>query len=127
MTERTTTAVIERRKSRRRRFREPTEVTLRTTSGSEKWHGLGALFNLSMDGIACRVREEDTPHTAVGRTLRVMFYLKHSSQEFDVTARVISVTRAGSPGHAVIGMEFIGDERLASAKKALRAALEDAN
>ena len=73
MTEQPTTTVIERRKNRRRRFQEPADVTLRATSGPKPWHGLGTLLNLSMNGIACRVREEDAAHTAVGQTLRVMF------------------------------------------------------
>lgn len=127
MTGQPTTTVIERRKSRRRRFQEPAQVTLRAMSGSQKRHSRGALLNLSMDGIACRVREEDTDQMAVGQTLRVMFYLSRIPQEFDLIGRVISVTGAGSPGHAVIGMEFIDDEHLASVKEALRAALEDAS
>lgn len=127
MTEPTATTVIERRKSRRRRFREPAEVTLHATGEGEPWHGRATLLNLSMDGIACRVREENTAHTAVGQILRVMFCLNRGLQEFALTGRVINVTQAGSPRHAVVGMEFVADDRSASAKEALRAALQDAS
>jgi hypothetical protein len=122
----TTMTAIERRRHRRRQFQKPTEVTLRATTGAERWNGRAALLNLSADGIACRVREEDIVHTPIGTILRLVFRLGHDFKEFDLTGRVINVTQAGSPHHAVIGMAFVDDSSLASAEEALRAALEDA-
>jgi hypothetical protein len=123
----TTMTVIERRRHRRRQFQKPTEVTLRATTGAERWNGRAALLNLSTDGIACRVREEDARHTGVGTILRLVFCAGPGLKEFNLAGRVINVTQAGSPRHAVIGMAFVDDSSLASAEEALRAALEDAS
>lgn len=122
----TAMSVIERRKSRRRRFHGPSEVTLRAIGGTEPWHGRARLLNLSADGIACKVREEDTPRTTTGRRFHVLFRLDGSRHEFNLIGRVVNVTRGGSLDHAVVGMQFVDEDQSASDIRTLREALQHA-
>jgi hypothetical protein len=123
----TSVSVVERRKSRRRRFREQTQVTLRATSQSDSWRGQATLLNLSMQGVACKVSARDTAHTAIGQVLHLAFALQAGSQLLELTGRVTNVTETGSPNHAVVGMEFVEDDRLAAAQEALKASLDNAD
>ncbi len=119
--------VIERRRSRRRWLRKTTEVTLLPVEPGDPWQCRAVLLNLSEDGMACRIRQDQTSHTPIGQTLLVRFHLEPDTEDFELSGRVISVTQAGSSYQAVLGTEFIDDERLASARDALRGALRDAS
>ena len=115
--------VIERRRSRRREFQESTEVMLQAADGDASWQNRGTLLNLSMDGMACRIRAEDTMNIAVGSPLRVTFSPSGSLCELAINARVINVTRGASPGRAIVGMEFTDVESPSFPREVLRNAL----
>ncbi|MHC4697620.1 MAG: PilZ domain-containing protein [Planctomycetota bacterium] len=120
----TAIAVVERRRSRRRAFREPTRLVLRTTDPDAGWRLQAEMLNLSLSGVACRIREEDAAGAMkAGQTIHVAFNLGKPAQAFDLTARVITRTGAGTPGHIVVGLEFVEDGCLEATRKRLRVML----
>lgn len=117
-------AVVERRRSRRRAFRETTELVLHAIDPDAGWSVHADMLNISLNGAACRLREADAAGAlGVGETTRVTFSLGRGGRAFDLTARVVSWTRAGTPGNFVVGMEFVDDGRLEANRERLREAL----
>ncbi len=117
-------AVLERRRSRRRAFRETTELVLQAIDPDAGWRLHADMLNISLNGAACRIREADAAGAlGVGETTRVAFSLGRGGRAFDLTARVVSWTPAGTPGNFVVGMEFVDDGLLEANRKRLREAL----
>jgi len=98
--------IEERRRSPRRRFCEPTAVELEWDHVTEHGRVVGDLFNVSIDGLACRVSMNAAAALCEGLAVRVHFALGTPSQKFCLPAKVISLTRAASPQHVLLGMEF---------------------
>jgi hypothetical protein len=115
---------IERRRSPRRRFEEPTEVVLRPMNGSGEPCGRGKLLNLSPEGLACRVPEAIARELTVGQVLQVAFLVGPSPDVFDLNARVVNITEGGTQGQFVIGLEFVTDDRLEAGGDRLRKTLK---
>ena len=120
-------AVLDRRRSRRRRFREGGEVILRATHDAATWSCTAAMLNLSVHGIACRVQADDAQFARVGRLLEVTFRVGTPPQEFNLTSRVVTNIRAGTPQQAVLGMEFVGRPGFEVDGERLQAALGSAS
>jgi hypothetical protein len=114
--------LADRRRSRRRELHEPTDVALFGTGKNDEWHCGAVMLNASAGGIACRVCVADAARLTVGRVLRVVFRLGDSTEPFDFRARAIKATECASPGHIVLGLEFIIDgDQLAERKRILQA------
>ena len=120
-------SVVDRRRSRRRRFREGSAVTLRATPDGAAWSCTATMLNLSVHGIACRVRAEDAKFARIGRMLGVTFQVGTPPQDFNLTSRVITNIRAGTPEQAVLGMEFVNQPGLEVDGARLQAALRSAS
>ena len=116
-------AVLDRRRSRRRRFREGSEVALCATPDAAAWSCTADMLNLSTHGIACRVPAEDAKFARVGRLLGVAFQVGTPPQEFNLTSRVVTNIRAGTPQQAVLGMEFVDQPGREVDSERLQAAL----
>ena len=117
-------AVVERRRSRRRAFRETTELVLHAIDPDAGWRLHADMLNISLNGVACRIHGADAAGAlGVGETTRVAFSLGRPGRAFDLTARVVSRTPAGTPGNFVVGMEFVDDGCLAADHRRLREAL----
>ncbi len=115
---------VERRRSPRRRLHERTTVTLRADGVDEEWRCAAAMLNLSPDGIACRVPQQDAELLEIGQIVRVEFRLSGTSSVFDPAASISNITRGGTPGKLVVGLEFIADQRLEKMRGELRATLD---
>lgn len=120
----------ERRRSPRRRLRKPTKVTLRAIGlkpGSPGSAYEGSLLNVSLEGLACRLRTSDAATFRVGETLRAAFDLGASLSAFDCKARIINMTQCATAGHLVLGLEFIQGQSGAVNRRRLREALATAD
>ncbi len=115
--------VADRRRSRRRELREPTDVTILGVGKTDEWSVDGVLLNASADGIACRTEQADIVDIAVGRLVRVIFRIGNTEQPFDRHAQVISVTESGTPGWRVMGLEFSPDHDQPAERARLAGAL----
>lgn len=102
----------ERRRSSRRHLRQPTEVTLSPITGDPDSSCKAVMLNVSPDGLACRVARSQVECLDVGSIIQARFRLEHSTTDFDLCARVCNVTEGGTPGHAVVGIEFTSDDRI---------------
>ena len=81
-------------------------------------------MNVSPHGLACRLPESQTTRLSVDDRLFVVFSLGAGNQTFEFTGRIVSITRGGTPGQMVLGIEFI-DGGTSHAQEALGAALAD--
>ncbi len=97
----------ERRRSPRRRLREPTCILLHTVDRDPSWRCLASLLNVSTDGLAVWIAASDTAEMKVGDRLRVSFDLGPSQTTFNLTARVNNMTTGGSTGRVILGLEFV--------------------
>lgn len=114
----------ERRRSPRRRLREPTEVALRTTEMGAGWHGQASLLNISPEGIACRLTPADGAKLTIGQPLRVTLDLGSPPVAFDLAARVINITVGGTGDRLIVGLEFIADNSVDVNRQRLREACQ---
>lgn len=115
--------LFERRRGPRRNLHKPTEVRLRGVGDEMGWRCHGAVLNVGIDGMACRVTLNDALTLLVDQHVDVSFRLGGVSTDFDLRARITNVTPAGSTDHRVIGLEFVEGTRLADARPALREAI----
>ena len=120
----TTIASLERRRSRRRDFREPVQVTLETTDGHAAAPRMATMLNLSGAGMACRVRETEARDLRVQQELRAAFRAGGSSVPFSLICRVVTLTHTGVAEHVVLGLEFMEGENLTGARIRLRGLLD---
>ena len=118
--------IVERRRSRRRRLQERADITLRDPDDPEAWSCSATMVNLSMGGMACRVRTPDAESIVGGRTLLAVFRAGAPPENINITSRVVTTTPAGTPEHLVVGMEFVADEHLDAARDRLKGALRNA-
>ncbi len=102
----------ERRRSSRRHLHQPTEVTLSHITGNTESSFEAVMLNVSPDGLACRLTRSQVECLDVGTILQARFRLESSATDFDLCARVCNVTEGGTPGHAVVGIEFTSDDRI---------------
>ena len=116
-------ALAERRRSRRRRLQDASEVSLRGTGSDVDWTGTGVLLNAGVNGIACRVSAKNARPCLIGQTLHVVFRVGPTSTVFDLKARIANITPAGTTHSVVLGMEFVADRRLKSVQSKLLEAL----
>lgn len=117
------TVIVERRRTPRRQFVDPVQVTLRGIGGRDPIPA--ALLNAGPGGLACRVSHEALRSTPiVGRVARVDLTID-ADESLALYARVINAT-AGSPGHVVLGMEFLPEEKAAPHGARFRAVLRQA-
>lgn len=117
------TRTSDRRRSQRRQLRQPMTVALHAVGENEDWRIRGALLNLSPDGMACRVSQEDTSLLQVGGTVLLRFRLG-DAPPFEFLACANNIIEAGTPGHMVVGLEFANAVGLACDRNRLRSLLE---
>ena len=115
-----TIAPMDRRRSQRRRLREPADVVLNAVGEHEGWRCGAVLLNVSPDGIACRIPQQDGRLPSLGDTLRAEFSLDGSPFSYALTGRVVNVTQGGTPGHLVMGLEFVIDSESEAVRTRLR-------
>lgn len=123
----TTIAPADRRRSPRRRFRQPTGILLRGTGVDDGWRCQATLLNLSMDGLACRVPDSDCERGGplrIGQTVRAVFRPHASSPAFDLNGRIVAITQGGTPNLLVLGLEFIADQSLEASRPGLQDVLD---
>ncbi len=118
-------SAVDRRRTRRRRLRPHTKVTLQSDSAAGQRSFEATLLNLSAGGLACRVRASETTHLVEGAMVRAAFELGTPPQEFDFAARVTGRTEAGTPDQAVLGLEFLDNGDSGSQRGHLLATLQD--
>lgn len=99
----------ERRRSPRRRLKEPADVVLHENRVQAQWRCRASLLNLSADGLACKVPSADADDLRVGQTVCVILHPAGGTTGFDLEARVSNLTTAGTPGQCIVGLEFIHD------------------
>jgi hypothetical protein len=115
--------IADRRRSPRRRLRRPTTVSLHNTGTEREWCSEAVMLNLSAEGVACRLAGHDSLALKINQTARVLFTLGASSTMFDLTGRVTNITQGGTPGHVVVGLAFVADEKLEQNRTRLRQVL----
>ncbi|MCH7632824.1 MAG: PilZ domain-containing protein [Planctomycetes bacterium] len=100
----------ERRRAARRQLQDCLEVVLSANSGTDDWRCKASMLNASPHGIACRAEASELQDCAVvGGMVRVEFRLAGVSDGFDITGRVVNVTRGATSGQVVLGLEFVAD------------------
>lgn len=117
-------SMIERRRSPRRRFRKQDAITLRPLGPAGAKGYRATLLNLSPDGVACLATDEFAAQLAIGQVMATGFSVGPKRTRFELAGRIVNVTRAGSSGHTVVGMEFVKDDTLRSLQQCLQDALE---
>ena len=118
--------MVERRRSHRRRLQKRGKVTLRDPDNPEAWSCSALMMNLSLGGMACRIRTRDAESIDLGQTLLAVFRAGTPPEELRINSRVVTTTRAGTPDHLVVGMEFVTDEHLEAARARLEGAIRNA-
>lgn len=119
--------IVERRRSARRRLREPSRVTVQRVGSGTGWRCSGSLLNLSVDGVAVRLSAADVPEPlTVGAMVQVAFPVGDSAAEFGRTCRIANVTEGATPEQRVVGLEFIMDARSLPDRERLQAAISKA-
>ena len=121
-----TIAVTERRRTRRRQFREAADLILKPIGCDSAAPIRAALLNVSTDGLACRVPESALESIPWDGPLAITFALSANSHTFELTGHTISRTEAGTPGHWVVGLEF-EKGRQTEQQSLLRQALRDSS
>ncbi len=114
----------ERRRSPRRRLREPTAVALRTTEMGAGWHGRALLLNISPEGLACGLTAADGAKLKIGQPLRITLDLGTPPAAFDLVARVVNITEGSTADRLILGLEFIADKSVEVNRQRLREACQ---
>jgi len=83
----------------------------------------GALLNVGIDGLACRIGVAEALSLLVDQHVDVAFRLGDVAADFELRARISNITLAGSTEHRVIGLEFVEGKQLCEARAALREAI----
>ena len=115
----------DRRRHLRRKLQTQTHVTLESEAGG--WSAPAVILNVSPIGMACRAKDDIASHCTRGQSLRAHFQLANDTSGFQLIARVINVTQAGSSEHSVVGLEFTDDAVQAKAMRRLREILASRN
>ncbi len=67
---------------------------------------IARLLNLSPEGMACRLTETEAAPIRQGHRLRVAFHPDEAERSFNFLAVLSNKSRAGSPGHLILGLHF---------------------
>lgn len=121
------TGLDERRRSRRRLLHGSIRIEIRTSDRSDRGLATAAMLNLSESGVACRVPWNEVDRLRTGESIRVLFRPHETDESFDLPARIINITQAGTPGTCVIGMEFLFGNDGERVQARLRVALNRAS
>jgi hypothetical protein len=83
------------------------------------------MLNATVRGMACRLPavEADKLPSDEG-SVHTSFCLAEGDLAFEVAGQVRSVTTAGTPGHVVLGMEFVFEASEGEEERRLRAAFQ---
>jgi hypothetical protein len=93
----------------RRRFCRMTtrpSCSVRITAAGADATETGALFNVGMGGVACRIDREAADRLDLGQRVHVGFHLEHDTREFSLAAVVRSKTPLDGQDRIILGMEF---------------------
>jgi len=93
----------------RRRFcrvKTRPSCSVRVTAAGTDATETGALFNVGMGGVACRIEREAADRLEVGQSVQVAFHLEHDAREFSLAAVVRSKTPLDGQDRIILGMEF---------------------
>jgi len=115
-----TIQVLQRRKFWRATLRESSEVSLHWSSSSGEAEAVGALCNISPDGMACRLSRQDADAMFIGDPVRVRFALPFYDRTFDLTAVICNKTPGASSDSMLVGLQFVADEQGSQEIRALR-------
>ncbi len=96
--------VTQRRRFQRMRLRAACPVHISAKRRRQDF--TGQLLNLSPDGLACRIREDDAQILRAGQRISVALHPKEADRGFEFEAVVSNKTPAGTPGHAILGVQF---------------------
>lgn len=119
-----TLAVVERRRSKRRRLAPSSAVYIDGGDDADPWRCAAVMLNVSLNGLACRVERECAERIREGLTLDVAFEIGPESRRIELHGRVVSVMGAGSPDCSLVGIAFEEDGAYAIAVDDLARALE---
>lgn len=113
----------ERRRSPRRRLREPSRIAIRSLATSPPVDRPATLLNLSLNGLACRLGSDVVNSISINDTLHVSFDLDRPASRFDLTARVTNITEGGSSDQTILGLEFLPDNMSELSRRKLESLL----
>jgi c-di-GMP-binding flagellar brake protein YcgR len=117
---------MDRRRSPRRRLREPAEILLRAPAVDESWQCKAAMLNLSLTGVACRVPGVCAAPIYAGLIVQVTLRFGARSDAYELNGQVVNITQGGTPEHLVVGLEFVNDKKLEASRAVIRDALDNA-
>jgi len=120
-----TIAVIERRRSPRRRLHESTPVEIHVPTAEGELRIQASLMNASERGLACRVPARQAVRLSEGQFLWIHFQIPPSDDTFHLDGQAVSITR-GTPDHAVLGVQFLNGDKWNACMERLREALATA-
>ncbi|HNQ24579.1 MAG TPA: PilZ domain-containing protein [Phycisphaerae bacterium] len=118
-----TLALVERRRSPRRRWRPGAQVTLLAAEGEPRHLDTAEMLNLSLHGLSCRLPGIDAEWATVGQRLRVRFCPGKGGPLLELPVRLCNVTPDMSLTRTLIGVEFVEGAAWEAAQPALTAAL----
>ncbi len=96
--------VRQRRRFWRTTLRESTAITLTTPDGAAS--AKGAVLNVSVDGLACRVGCKQAEGLSIGDAVKTRFTLDGDQKEFLLAAEIRGKTVAGSPDQVILRLQF---------------------
>lgn len=99
--------LVERRRTVRRRLRQPTVVHLSNAEDRATWKCRATMLNASEYGLACKIERVHAEALSMGQILFVKFRLGGESESFSLKASIINITDGGTDEHTVLGMEFV--------------------
>ncbi|HON68714.1 MAG TPA: PilZ domain-containing protein [Phycisphaerae bacterium] len=99
--------VAQRRRYRRIKLSHSAQVDLRWQRDGQQMGGVGWLFNVSGDGMACRTEERIAESLWIGDELEVEFTLAPGDAErFRLKCVLCNKTPTGSLGKVILGLQF---------------------
>lgn len=99
--------LVERRRTIRRRLRQPTVVHLYNKKDDTKWEIRATMLNTSEHGLACRMDTQGVAALSVGQMIEVEFRLGGEAESFRLITKVVNITDGGSENQSVLGVEFV--------------------
>ncbi len=115
--------IVERRRASRRPLRAPSRVRLQLADPKRDKPFIAVMMNVSPHGLACRLDAFLAKQLSVGAGLTSFFSLEPNDQTFAFPGRIVNITQGGTPGQAIVGIEFTGDKISKAQEEALSAAL----
>jgi hypothetical protein len=100
--------VIQRRRFWRTRFAESSDISLHCESAAAQESMIGALCNVSPDGVAVRLTDRGAEELLIGDKVTTSFELPGLDYTFELDAVLCNKTPAGSPGTLILGLQFVG-------------------